>query len=166
MRTLPDAWTAERTTALGLAQALAAQRDVAALPWKLVETGISGAINHGFLRPLPGPVMWPCQQGEAGSMALGLPGNGAEPGGGPKGPGLGQPPHQPSPTATPSVWSAVLDSAQLADLTEAMGDILGTADGHELRFRVSVEFADGSEPKPEVRKQLVEALRKAAPEAG
>lgn len=161
---LSDAWTGETTTALGLAQALAAQRGVAALPWKLVETAVIGAIGHGFLRALPGPVTWPCQQHEAGAMALGLPAVGG--GTGPKVPGVGEPPQYFSPIATPNVWSAVMDSSQLANLTEAMSDILAAADGYELRFRLSVEVADGSEPKPVVRKRPVDALPKVTIDAG
>jgi hypothetical protein len=155
---LPDAWTGDTATVLGVAQALAALRGVAALPWKLVETAVSGAISYGFLRSLPGPVTWPCQQHEAGAMQLGLPLTGAVNGG--KDPGAGQLPQQ-----TSGIWSATLDSSQLANIVEAMGEILAAAGGHELRFRLSVEGADGTDPKPDIRKQLLDALRTAVPES-
>ncbi len=162
---MPDAWTGDVTTALGIAQAAAAQRGVAALPWKLVATAITSAISHGFLRPLPGGVVWPCAQHEAGAMGLGLPDASVGGGGVPHGPGFRDGPPKVSIITAPGVWSAVLDSSQLATVNEAMGDILAAAGGHELRFRLSVEVVDGKEPKPGVRKELLEILRKAAPES-
>jgi hypothetical protein len=52
--------------------------------------------------------------------------------------------------ATPAApWSktrfreAILDSSEMIELVEAMGDVLAAAGNLTLRFRVSVEFADG-----------------------
>ena len=91
-------------------------------------------------------------------MQLGLPLTGAVNGG--KDPGAGQLPQQ-----TSGIWSATLDSSQLANIVEAMGEILAAAGGHELRFRLSVVGADGTDPKPDIRKQLLDALRTAVPES-
>jgi len=158
---VPDAWTGETTTALALAQALAAQKGVVALPWKLVRDVISSAINHGFLRALPSPVAWPCQYSEAGSMMLGLPAKSGDFGEtGHKAPGFGDGKGSFQPAPIPSIWTSTLDSAQLASLTEALGDILAAAGSHELRFRLSVELADGSEPAADVRKGLSDAMDK------
>ena len=124
---------------------------------------ITSAINHGFLRALPRPVAWPCQYSEAGSMMLGLPATSGGSGEtGHKAPGFGHGKASFQPAPIPSIWTASLDSAQLTSLTEALGDILAAAGSHELRFRLSVELADGSEPAADIREALTEALKNAA----
>src|SRR5215208_6772588 len=50
---LPDAWTDGKTTVHSIEQAVAAQRGVVSLPWKLVEAAITGAMNSGFIRLMP-----------------------------------------------------------------------------------------------------------------
>lgn len=118
---LPDAWSGSKATAHSIEQAVAAQRGVASLPWKLVETAITGAMNTGFLKLLPGAVSWPCQFHEAGAVEFVLPEATATGGGfgGIKKPGL----HE-SPAA---FRSAVLDSSQMTELVEAMADVLAAA---------------------------------------
>ena len=158
---LPDAWTAGRTNALAIGQALANLRGVTALPWKLIVTAVSGAMSSGFLRLIPGAVTWPCQQHEAGAAEFGVPEVGkqtpTEPF--PKGTGGTGGPH---PTHQPkSVFRvAVLDSSQLAELVEKTEEIFGAAGSLTVRFRVSVEFGDGEQPSADVDKNLSEVLRK------
>jgi hypothetical protein len=70
------------------------------------------------------------------------------------------------PAATPSYAragfrSAVLDSSQMTELVEAMGDVLAAAGNLTLRFKVTVEFAEGETPAPEVAAKLGAALSKA-----
>jgi len=57
--------------------------------------------------------------------------------------------------------SGVLDSSQLTELVEAMGDVLAAAGNLTLRFKVTVEFADGETPTPETAAKLGAALSKA-----
>jgi hypothetical protein len=57
---------------------------------------------------------------------------------------------------------AVLDSSEMTELAEAMGDVLAAAGNLTLRFRVSVEFADGESPTPAIAAKLTAALVKAA----
>jgi hypothetical protein len=57
---------------------------------------------------------------------------------------------------------AVLDSSQLTELVDAMGDVLAAASNLTLRFRVSVQFADGETATAEVAAKLAAALAKAA----
>lgn len=159
---LPDAWSGNKTTAHSIEQAVAAQRGVASLPWKLVESAITGALNSGFLRLMPGPVPWPCQPHEAAVVEFGLPEvtmTGDRSGGG-KASGINEPPADwPKPKAV--FRAAVLDSSQMTELVEAMGDVLAAAGNLTLRFRVAVEFADGEVATPEIAAKLASALDKA-----
>jgi hypothetical protein len=160
---LPDAWTAGKTNALAMGQALASQRAVTALPWKLIETAISGAMSSGFLSLIPGGVTWPCQSHEAGAAEFGIPESGkASPlpvgGGGGGGGGFGNGPQailQPK----RNFREAVLDSSQLADLVDKTEDIFGAAGALTVRFRVSVEFGDGENASPDVAAKLSAVLK-------
>ena len=155
---LPDAWAGGKATAHSIEQAVAAQRGVTSMPWKLVEAAINGALNSGFLRLLPGAVSWPCQFHEAAAVELGLPEATAT--GGNKQPGTQEQPAT-SPYAHAGFRSAVLDSSQMTELVEAMGDVLAAAGNLTLRFKVTVEFAEGETPTPEVAAKLGAALSKA-----
>ena len=159
---LPDAWSDNKATVHSIAQAVADLRGVTALPWKLVEAAITGAMNSGFIRLVPGAVPWPCQPHEAAAVELGLP-EVAVSGGGPgvpTTPGLNDPPVTwPKPKA--AFRSAVLDSSQMTELVESMGDVLAAAGNLTLKFRVTVEFADGEVATPDIAAKLASALDKA-----
>ena len=49
----------------------------------------------------------------------------------------------------------------MTELVEAMGDVLAAAGNLALRFKVTVEFAEGEAPTPEVAAKLGAALGKA-----
>jgi hypothetical protein len=70
---LPDAWTDGEASVHSIEQAVAAQRDVVSLPWKLIESAITCAMNSGFIRLIPGGTAWPCQPHEAAAVSIGLP---------------------------------------------------------------------------------------------
>jgi hypothetical protein len=155
---LPDAWSGGKATAHSIEQAVAGQRGVTSMPWKLVEAAITGALNSGFLRVFPGAVSWPCQFHEAASLELGLPE--VTPAGGQYSPVM----QEAVPKSTygqAGFRSGVLDSSQLTELVEAMGDVLAAAGNLTLRFKVTVEFAEGEMPTPEVAVKLGAALNKA-----
>ena len=160
---LPDAWSDGKATAHSIEQAVAAQRGVTSLPWKLVETAITAAMNSGFLRQIPGSVTWPCQPHEAAAVEFGVPEVTKAQGG----PGGSKPPGM-AEAAPAAPWSktrfreAVLDSSEMTELVEAMGDVLAAAGNLTVRFRVSIEFGDGETPTPEVAAKLTAALAKAA----
>ena len=65
------------------------------------------------------------------------------------------------PKPQPGFRSAVLDSSQMTELVEAMGDILAAAGNLTLRFRVTVEFAEDETATPEISAKLSAALKKA-----
>jgi len=155
---LPDAWSGGKTTAHSIEQAVAAQRGVTSMPWKSIEAAITGALNSGFLRLLPGAVSWPCQFHEAAAVDLGLPE--ASPAAGNKQPGMQEPAAKPSYVHV-GFRSALLDSSQMTELVEAMGDVLAAAGNLTIRFKVTVEFDEGETPTPEVAGKLGAALSKA-----
>jgi hypothetical protein len=154
---LPDAWTANKATAHSIEQAVAAQRGVVSLPWKLVETAITAAMNSGFLVLTPGPVAWPCQPHEAAAVEFAIPEKPKYPSGTDEG---GKPKATP-PLPKAAFRQATLDSSQMTELVEAMGDVLAAAGNLTLRFRVSVEFAEGETATSEVQAKLAAALTKA-----
>jgi hypothetical protein len=57
----PEAWTNGKASVHSIEQAVAVQRGVVSLPWKLIEAAITGAMNSGFIRFLPRGASWPCQ---------------------------------------------------------------------------------------------------------
>lgn len=155
---LPDAWSSGKATAHSIAEAVAAQRGVVALPWKVVETAITGAMNSGFIKALPGAVGWPCQPHEAAAVEFALP-EASKAKDGPK-PKEFDEDQQPAPTPKPKFQEAVLDSSQMVELVEGMGEVLAAAGHLTLRFRVAVEFADGEVASPEIAAKLSAALEK------
>ena len=155
---LPDAWTDGKASVHSIEQAVAAQRGVVSLPWKLVESAITGAMNSGFIRVIPGGTAWPCQPHEAAAVEIGLPeapGTKTEP----KSPGFGE---KPTPPITPKATfrEGVMDSSQLNELVEGMGDLLAAAGNLTLRFRVAVEFADGEHASLDIAAKLAAVLDK------
>ena len=72
----------------------------------------------------------------------------------------------PGPKPKASFREAVLDSSQLTELVEGMGDVLAAAGTLTLRFRVAVEFAEGEEATVEVATKLAAALKKLGVDAG
>jgi len=155
---LPDAWTDGTASVHSLEQAIAAERGVVSLPWKLVEAAITGAMNSGFIRVLPGGVAWPCQPHEAAAVQIGLP----------EAPTTKSDAKRqefsedqaPGPKPKAAFREAVLDSSQLTELVEGMGDVLDAAGNLTLRFRVAVEFADGEVATPDVAAELAASLDK------
>lgn len=155
---LPDAWTDGKASVHSIEQAVAGQRGVVSLPWKLVEAAITGAVNYGFIRVVPGGVAWPCQPHEAAAVEIGLPEA-------PKAKGETKAKEfaedqAPGPKPKAAFREAVLDSSQLNELVEGMGDVLAAAGNLTLRFRLAVEFAEGEVATPDVAAKLAAALDK------
>jgi hypothetical protein len=155
---LPDAWTDSKASVHSIKQAVATERNVVSLPWKLVEAAITGAMNSGFIRVLPGGVAWPCQPHEAAAVQIALP-EAPKAKGGSKQQEFSED-QAPSPKPKAAFREAVLDSSQLTELVEGMGDVLAAAGNLTLRFRVVVEFAEGEVATPDVAAKLAAALDK------
>ena len=162
---LPDAWTDGKATVASIMHALAAQKAVAALPWRLIERAIGSALQASFVRVVPGAVGWPCEPHEAGALELALPeidapfDIGGDGGAKPVRMGFSEPVHYPTLQA---LGEAVLDSSGVSELADAMTDILEAAGSLTLRFRVIVEYGEGEYPTAPVRAAVAAALGKVA----
>jgi hypothetical protein len=110
-------------------------------------------MNSGFIRVIPGSTAWPCQPHEAVAVQIGLPDA-------PKTKCGTTPQEFSKPKPKASFREAVLDSSQLTELVEGMGDVLAAAGTLTLRFRVAVEFADGEVATPDAAAKLAAALDK------
>lgn len=161
---LPDAWSDGRASVHSIEQAIAAQRGVVSLPWKLVEAAISGAINSGFIRVVPGGTAWPCQPHEAPAVEIRMP-EVSKAKGETKPDGFQESQASSSKLKT-AFREALLDSSQLTELVEGMGDVLAAAGTLTLRFRVAIEFAEGEVAPPEIAAKLAFALDKLGLEDG
>ncbi len=150
---LPDAWTEGRASAQSFAAALAVSQGVSALPWPLVQSAITGAINASFLQVVPGGIGWPCSFADAGTIQFELPSAGGKK---PKGQDDNR-----SPGPTAAVWSGALDTNGLNDLVEALPDIVEAADDASLVFRIVVEQSAGSHLSPEASAKIKELMEAA-----
>ena len=115
-------------------------------------------MNSGFIRVIPGGVAWPCQPHEAAAVQIGLPE--APQAKGAKTKQEFAEVQAPGPKPKTAFREAVLDSSQLTELVEGMGDVMAAAGNLTLRFRVAVEFADGEVATGEVAAKLAAALDK------
>ena len=155
---LPDAWSGGVATALTLHNAASARfaPQGVMLPWPVLCRAINDALNSRYLEVAEGgPVPWPCEAQSAAKVEFRLPtmatmgaGGHASAGGTSTGKapseGLGEPPQMP---VKAPIAVAVLDSAGLAALADALADVQATVAGYgtALTFRVSVE-AEGLPP--------------------
>lgn len=121
-------------------------------------------MTSNFIRLIPGAVTWPCQPHEAASIQIGVPEvQAAKSETKPSG---FSDIHAPGPKPKASFREAVLDSSQLTELVEGMGDVLAAAGTLTLRFRVAVEFAESEEATVEVATKLAAAFKKLGVDAG
>lgn len=162
---LPDAWSEGQTTALSLWNA-ASERFAppgVTLPWKSISTTITNALNSRYIVTAPGgAVPWPCEAHSAASVSFLLP-SAAELEVLSSGPGRQGSGFTPANLAIDApVAMAVLDSAALSMLADAIVDVQGAVAGYgvPLSFRVTVE-ADGLPPEgcKALRAELAKAVK-------
>ena len=120
-------------------------------------------MNSNFIQLIAGGATWPCQPHEAAAIQIGLP-EAQTAKSDTKQPGFSER-QTPGPKQKKSLGEALLDSSQLTELVEGMGDVLAAAGTLTLRFRVAVEFGEGEEATPEVAIKLAAALKKLGVEA-
>jgi hypothetical protein len=128
---LPEGWSGDSTTALGLASALS-QRAGRVLPWARVREAIGGALAGRLLSIAEGSTPWPCELAGAGGVKLRITTDEA-------------PPPLPPPQRGRAA-EARLSPDQIQDLAEKMSDLLRASVGLEIEFRLRVQLAD--EPPP------------------
>ena len=129
---LPDAWTSGEATVLALSVALAGQES-RPLPWTVLRRAVDDAIASRWLETTPGSNAWPCDVVGAAAVVLRPP--------------VAFEPSSAKPKAAESraayACSAVLDPAALQDLVDALPDIVKSAAGVPLEFRLDVALGDG-----------------------
>ena len=140
---LPEAWENETTTALALSSTLS-HKVGKILPWSTVREAIDGALRARMLQPTPDSGAWPCDYSGAQSVKLRLPSK--------------LPPPPPPPPGV-RVAEAELQTAQVQDLAEVIGDLKQAAAGHELKFHVRIELGGDPPPSDEVIKKLNALLK-------
>jgi len=131
---LPAAWQGNQTTALGLANQLSVAAGKA-LPWPVVRDAIDGAIRARLLERTADSGPWPCPLSGAGAVKLQRPQNVPVP-------------VTPPPVVTkPGTFTAEgeVQSQELMDLADSLGEVLKAAVPNTLKLNVRIEL--GGEPK-------------------
>ncbi len=145
---LPDnlqgAWSANNTTALGIATALS-KKVGKTLPWVTVKEAINSGLKARFLELSEDSTFWPCEFTGAQAVKLRLP---------------KEKPPSPPPPSPPDVLvaEAYLEPNQIQDLSDQIPDLTKTAAGQDLKYRIQMELK-GDEKRDEIAKKLNELLK-------
>ena len=123
---LPDAWSADNTTALAIATALS-KKAGKTLPWVTVKEAIDGGLKARFLELSEDSTLWPSEFTGAHTVTLRLPKEKPPP-----------PPPQPPPDVL--VAEAYLEPNQIQDLSDQIPDLTKTAVGQDLKYHVRIEL--------------------------
>jgi Protein of unknown function (DUF499) len=143
---LPAAWQGNQTTALGLANQLSVAAGKA-LPWPVVRDAIDGAIRARLLERTTDSGPWPCPLSGAAAVKLQRPENVPIP--------VPPPPVVPKPGTFTA--EGELQSQELQELAEVVGDMLKAAVPNTLKLNVRIEL--GGEPKPsEAKVKAINAI--------
>jgi len=144
---LPDnlqgAWSANNTTALGIATALS-KKVGKTLPWVTVKEAINNGLKARFLELSEDSTSWPCEFTGAQAVKLRLPKE--------------KPPPPPPPPPDVLVAEAYLEPNQIQDLSDQIPDLTKTAAGQDLKYRIQMELK-GDEKRDEITKKLNELLK-------
>lgn len=140
---LPAAWSQSVTTAAAISQALSAVHEKP-LPWSVVRSAIDAAIQSRFLERTPDSGPWPSDWTGAASIRLRVP------------------KEAPPPPLPPlrKYAEAELESRELQDIADGLGDVLDAGAGLNLRFVLRLELGDGVQTTAEQIARLNEILTK------
>lgn len=149
---LPAAWKEGETTGLGLSTSLS-HKTGSSLPWSTVREAIDGALRARVMELPPDSGVWPSPLSGAAAVKLRLPiGNASQP----------QPDPKPTVIPTPPgirTAESDLQSSEIQDLADAMGELLGTTVGIDLKFHLRIELGPGV-PVPEGKLAAINAILK------
>jgi len=131
---LPEAWEGGETTALSIAHALSGRAGVA-LPWPVVRKALDGAFNYNYLERTVDSGPWPCTYAGAANVRVRV---------------SSEPKITTKPETKPGVRvaEADLETHELQDLADVVGDLKKAAAGYELKIHVRIEL--GGNPPEEV----------------
>ncbi|MCL5107378.1 MAG: DUF499 domain-containing protein [Chloroflexi bacterium] len=151
---LPEAWGGGVTTGIALSAALSAKAGKT-LPWTTVRQAVDGALRARLLERAADSGAWPCDLAGASALKLRVP--------------TVQPPIiTPPPVTTPKpgvlVAEAELQTGEIQNLAEVVGDIIKAAAGYDLKFRLTVELGGKTKPPAEVVEKVNTLLKEVAPQ--
>jgi hypothetical protein len=149
---LPAAWQGNQTTALGLANQLSVAAGKA-LPWPVVRDAIDGAIRARLLERMADSGPWPCLLSGAGAAKLQRPQN------------LPVPATPPPMVTKPGTFTAEgeVQSQELMDLADSLGEVLKAAVPNTLKLYVRIELRGepkASEPKVKAINAILAKVKK------
>ena len=149
---LPDAWKDGHTTAVGVSVALS-HKSGKTLPWATVREAIDGAIRARMLEKAEDSGPWPCDLSGAQVAKFKVP-SGETP------PPTAPPPTPPTPPirAGVCVAEAELRPNEIQDLADVVGEVVGIAVGHDLKFTLRVELGGDTPPPDDVIEKLNKTL--------
>lgn len=133
---LPEAWSEETTTALGISVALS-KRAGKTLPWTIVREAIDAAVSARLLETTLDSGSWPCDYAGARTVKLRVPAEQMAP------PLPGRP-SGPQPGVL--VAEAELRPSEIQDLANNIGAITKAAAELDLKFHLRIEL--GGSPPP------------------
>ena len=132
---LPKAWEGDETTALSIAHALSGRADKA-LPWPVVRKALDGAFNYNYLERTVDSGPWPCMYAGAANVKVRVP--------------SAPPEITPKPMMKPGVHTAEaeLETHELQDLADVVGDLVKATVGYDLKIVVRIKLS--GDPPAEV----------------
>ncbi len=139
---LPTVWSGATTTALAIATALS-NRAGKTLPWLLVRRALDDAFKFNYLERALDSGPWPCEYPGAQSVKVRVP--------------TAPPIITPKPMPGVHVAEAELETYELQDLADALGDLGKAAAGYDLKFHVRIEL--GGDPPDEVVERVSALLK-------
>ena len=142
--TLPEAWSAENTTALAIVTALSKKIDKV-LPWVTVSQAIDGALKARFLELSDDSNPWPSDFSSAPTVKLRIPKE--------------KPPEIREPKPGVLLAEAYLEPSQIQDLADQIPAITKVAAGQDLKYHVRLELKGDEKTKEDVAKQINEFLK-------
>jgi len=142
--TLPDAWSAENTTALAIVTALS-KKIGKTLPWVAVSEAINGALKARFLELSFDSSPWPSDFSSAPTVKLKIPKE--------------KPPSPPPPPKDVMITEAYLEPSQIQDLADQIPEITKAAAGQDFKYHIRMELKGDEKTREEVAKQINELLK-------
>ena len=146
---LPEAWKEGMSTAMTISVAISNKRGKT-LPWGIVREAIDGALRARFLELAPDSAPWPCDLAVAHLVKLRLQTE----------PKKAVVTVEVRPEAKPGVRvaEAELQSSQIQDLADSIGDIQKAAAGHGIKFRMRIEVGGEKLPTESVVREVNKRL--------
>jgi hypothetical protein len=142
---LPGVWEDGEATAHDIAAALS-EKTGKTLPWGVVRDSIKNAIRSRELELADDSGEWPCEYEGAKSVKLQVPKGATPPAPPPKPPGV-------------KIAEAELSTAQLQDLADKVGELVKSAGGQEMNFKIQISLEDDEGDNEEVVSKINQLLK-------